>query len=487
MPSHFSTPVEPEPTKGSHKKVALIATAAVAGVAAVVYLGGVAAFSTMFLPNTTLDGADVSLRPIEEVAAQKSASYDNVSTHVSGNGFDLTVSASDIDLALDGEAYVSSALGDTTAWAWPVEVFGTHTLTGTPEPSYDSQKLQDLISPTIESATQAAQSAGSAGISYDATSQRFVIDEGAVAAHVSPDAVAAKVVQSLTEKEAETTLDDSDLGTGTTLSQAADKANAYVSATQTLMLGTSNAYDLTAEKIAAWVKIADDLTVSLDTDAINEFCHGELTDLLDTAGTERTYTRPDGTSITVNDGAGAYGKSTYGWVIDGDKCAEAITAALETGTAGSVELPCIQTAATYTPGGQDWPDRYVDVDLTKQHAVFYDAGQVIWEADITSGQPNLGNETPTGVWTIQSGLESGDINLRGPETEDGTLEWDSHVQFWMPFVRNIVGFHNAPWQSVFGGNIYTYNGSHGCVRLDYTPAQQLFSVIKLGDVVVVHK
>ena len=60
------------------------------------------------------------------------------------------------------------------------------------------------------------------------------------------------------------------------------------------------------------------------------------------------------------------------------------------------------------------------------------------------------------------------------------------MQFWLPFVGNIVGFHNAPWQSVYGGQIYLWNGSHGCVRMSYDDAQALYAVAKVGDAVVVH-
>ena len=41
--------------------------------------------------------------------------------------------------------------------------------------------------------------------------------------------------------------------------------------------------------------------------------------------------------------------------------------------------------------------------------------------------------------------------LRGPKKEDGKYEWESEVQYWMPFVGNLVGLHDASWQpsSVF--------------------------------------
>lgn len=114
-----------------------------------------------------------------------------------------------------------------------------------------------------------------------------------------------------------------------------------------------------------------------------------------------------------------YGRSSYGWIIDGTETAQQIVVALKSGEATTIEIPTIQTAAKINPGGQDWGDRYIDVNLTEQHATFFDGDTVIWEADITSGMPGqgTGGETPTGVWvvdSVKSAATDGDINLKGP-------------------------------------------------------------------------
>ncbi|MBQ6410460.1 MAG: L,D-transpeptidase, partial [Atopobiaceae bacterium] len=58
--------------------------------------------------------------------------------------------------------------------------------------------------------------------------------------------------------------------------------------------------------------------------------------------------------------------------------------------------------------------------------------------------------------------------------------------WWMPFVNNMVAFHDAPWRSQFGGQIYYDNGSHGCVNLPPEVAKKLYELAPEGTVVVVH-
>ncbi|MBM6774774.1 L,D-transpeptidase [Olsenella profusa] len=459
---------------------------------AVAYAGGVVTFSSfVFMPGTTLDSSDVSWRTVDDVAAEKSASLGDFESRVTGDGIDLNVKGSEVGLACDGESYARSAIAQVNAWAWPYELTQRRTISAEAGVSLDEDALSTLVQQAVDAVKQANADAGS-GISYDAEQAQFVLDKGAIANHLDAAAVTEHVSEGLRQRQESIELGDECLDVADSLTSALDTANSYLAGTVTLNLGGQHAYDVTAEQIAGWVTIGDDFSVSLDTAAIDDWGHGELSQMFDTVGTERTYTRPDGATFTVNDGDAQYGRSTYGWIIDGGAAAQQVAAAIQTGQPSTIEIPTLQTAAQVpTDGGQDWGARYIDVDLTAQHAIMYDEnGAVIWQADITTGQPSLGNATPTGVWAItnrKSRAVDGDINLKGPiDPATGEPEWDSHVDFWLGVVGNLIGFHNAPWQSVFGGQIYTWNGSHGCIRMSYADGQALYDVARVGDTVVIH-
>lgn len=454
------------------------------------YAGGAVYFESTFMPGTTLDGEDVSLRPVEEVAAEKSASLDDYRVHVSGKGLDLTVTAEQAGLTCDGESYAAEALSQVNPWAWPLEIASPRELSAAAAVSFDREKVAAVVAPAVEQLAASSTVEGH-GISYSPEAAAFVLDEGAVATSLDAELVTDAVAQAIQAGETEVVIGDECVETDTAVQDAVNAANTMVGAAVTLNLGGTNVAVVTSDMIAGWITIGDDLSVSFDSAAVEQWTRGDLSAQLDTIGTDRTYTRPDGATFTVTGTTSGYGASTYGWSIDGKALAEQIAANVQSGQPSTIDIPCVSTAAKVNPGGQDWPDRYIDVDLTAQHAVFYDNGTVIWEADITTGQPNLGQETPTGVWTVtnrKSRATDGDINLKGPiDPETGEPEWDSHVDFWLGFVGNLVGFHNAPWQSVFGGDIYTYYGSHGCIRMSYADGQALYNVGRVGDVVVVHK
>lgn len=136
-------------------------------------------------------------------------------------------------------------------------------------------------------------------------------------------------------------------------------------------------------------------------------------------------------------------------------------------------------------GGRDFGTRYIDVDLTEQHARFYgEDGAIIWESDIVSGKPADGRDTPQGTYYIKT--NDGKSVLRGYKP-DGTKDYETEVEFWMPFKDNSVGFHDAGWQEKFGGDWYVEHGSHGCINLPPDKAEELHGLLSVGDVVVVHE
>ena len=137
------------------------------------------------------------------------------------------------------------------------------------------------------------------------------------------------------------------------------------------------------------------------------------------------------------------------------------------------------------PGGADWPARYVDVDLSEQHVWLMDGGQVVAESDCVSGDPSSGHATPTGVYAVYAHVSP--MTLVGAD-EDGNGEPDyrSDVTYWMPFASG-YGLHDAPWRTVFGGQAYRSDGSHGCVNLPSDFARDLYAATDDGTVVVVRE
>ncbi len=118
---------------------------------------------------------------------------------------------------------------------------------------------------------------------------------------------------------------------------------------------------------------------------------------------------------------------------------------------------------------------YVAVSISEQYIWFYKNGTLLVSSPIVTGTKGK-YDTPKGTFKILT--KSTNIYLTGPD-------YRSYVNYWMSFVGNMVGLHDATWRGSFGGSIYVTNGSHGCVNLPYNVAKTIYENASIGTKVIV--
>lgn len=465
-------------------KVFGIVLGVIVAVVALVYVAGAVVFMGRFFPNTVVRGTDISLKTPEEVQQLLENSVENYSLSVSGLGFSLDLTAQEAGLALDGLTIAQSMMKDVDPWRWPFEIMEVHDQTEALLATYNQGGLDEVVRAAVDEFNKQAEAPQDACVAFDEKKGQFAIVPGEGGTALSADAVIALVDEALValNEKAEVTSEQlaqpNVVESDPLIIQATATANGLILVNVDFTLAGTTAVTLDASVVSQWVVIGKDLSVVLDEAAMGDWVD-ETVDSCSTYQTEREYTRPDGKKVTVSGGS-------YGWSVDGDAFSALVRQAIEADQVGSVEIPCTRTADAFDgAGGRDWGNRYVDIDLSEQYARFYDdAGELIWESAIVSGALRNGTSlTPTGVYAITD--KASPSVLRG-RNEDGS-EYESKVSYWMPFVGNAIGLHDATWQSSFGGTRWKDGaGSHGCVNLPLENAKTLYGLIEWNDVVVVH-
>ena len=345
--------------------------------------------------------------------------------------------------------------------------------------------MKEIVDANVEEWNANASDPTDATIAYNSDSKKFEVVPEATGEKLDAAAVLEVVDEAALEMEPKAEIGEDQLlqpavlKDDERLAKAVEDANGYISADIAVKMDGHDAGTIDGDQISQWVTLDGDLNATFDEEAMDAW----LTDFgndLDTIGSERTYTRPDGKEVTVEGG-------TYGWEVDSAALVDTVRDAIVNGTQGEVEVPVIASGVYYNAeNGVDWAD-YLDVDLSEQHARYItESGEVIWESDVVTGTPDGVHDTPTGVWTLFS-MES-PATLKGDiQVATGQPEYETQVQYWMPFTYSGCGFHDATWQPAFGGSLYTQGyGSHGCVNLPYDAAASLFEKASVGLPVVVH-
>ena len=223
---------------------------------------------------------------------------------------------------------------------------------------------------------------------------------------------------------------------------------------------------LDGNTIVSWIRYdAATSTIYLDREEIRQYVAG-LAEKYDTYQKPREFQTSSGDWVTVTGG-------NYGWLLDQEAETEVLEHIIRSG-ASRVRTPKFaHTAAGWSHS--DLGDTYVEIDLTKQQVWLYVDGVQELSAECVSGTyTDEGRKTPEGTYTIDY-LESPAV-LTGPD-------WYSPVSYWMPF-NGGIGLHDASWRSSFGGDIFLYSGSHGCINLPLPAAEILYGYAYSGMPVI---
>lgn len=119
---------------------------------------------------------------------------------------------------------------------------------------------------------------------------------------------------------------------------------------------------------------------------------------------------------------------------------------------------------------------YTEVSISKQKVWYVKNGKTVLSSSCVTGRKGV-HDTPTGVFFISEKINGKYL------TGDNYRTW---VNKWLRLTWSGIGLHDASWRGSYGGNIYKYNGSHGCINLPYSFVSKLFNKVNYGDPVIVY-
>ena len=483
--------------KLSRRKRIFIGAAVMGGIAAGVYFGTAVYFSFHFLPGTMINGRDFSLKTAEKFQREVEKIVDDYTLTVTGtkevrqrrtydvssdgtkenehDGNCCVIKGRDIELKLVTDDQAQRVMDGQNCLMWPFSFFKKEVEEVPFSVTYDEKLLEEKIR-TLDIIVSGAEGAVSARPVFDG--KAFVISPEVYG--VLPEAAEKKIRQCIEELKTELDLGEAGLleipaflSDSPEVENACEIMNQYCKTQVVYTMDQEITVD--AQVISGWLTCDENMNVTLNEDAVREWV-SDLAGQYDTVGKVRIITTPSGKTAEVCGG-------TYGWVIDTAAETAALTENIRNGETVSREPVYTQRAADRS--AQDWGTTYLEVDLTAQYMWYIEGGEVCLETDVVTGEPVTGMETPQGVYSIlytqRDAILTGEID---PKT--GAPLYRTGVRYWMPFTQQGHGFHDADWQTAFGGNVYTYSGSHGCVNMPVDKAGELYSMLETGTPVVIH-
>ncbi len=464
--------------KAKVKRTIAIVCGSILGVIVAVYLGFAIFFYSHFYFNTTINGNDFSAKAIKDVEKYMSEQVDGYVLNLIGNDNTTeTIMGKDIALKYKKSDGLSKALKAQNPFLWLKSLWEKDELQVEVGVEYDKAALDAKIASLPSVTNEKPIESVSATPVFDGNA--FVIQKEVHGNHVNVETFTKAVeehlngfIDTLNMEEEKCYIQPKYLADSPEVAAARDKMNQYLKANVT--------YDFTPHTevvdkavISGWLTVDENMQVIFQKEKVKEYIKG-LANKYDTSGKPRSFVTANGNTVEVRNGV-------YGWKINQEKEYEKLVANIEAGETVKREPEYKRRAKSHE--GNDFGNTYVEIDLTAQHLWFIKDGQKMMDSPIVTGNPNKGNATPQGVYTLT--YKTKNATLRGPKQPDGSYEWESPVSYWMPF-NGGIGMHDASWQSSFGGSRYKTHGSHGCVNMPLEKAKQIYGYIDAGTVVICH-
>ena len=473
-------------TKKSRGKAICIASLAVlAVVLAGVYIRIGFYYRTHFLPNTFVNDRDVSGMEVAQAVELLNAYMQDYVLEVRGrepataeSGALLgTVTSDAVGLTSgNSESTLKNILEEQNGMLWIgsfLKKEGTKIITEQDFAIYDEESLENLVKSWRACQRANMLPAEDAYIcEYSPERQAYEIIPETKGAELDVDQAILLVGEALRNLDNIVDLEEAGLYAEAEILQDDPRLTVPVE-TANSWLGTNIVYDwggnevvLDVDTIQEWVTIEDGEAI-LDEKSVKSFVKSQSRQY-DTYGKNKNFVTTAGVTLKLT-------SASYGWRTDTDAETEELLSLILEGSIGSRE-PVYSNKGMVkgTDGFNDIGNSYVEADLTNQHLYLYQNGELVLETDFVSGKISNGSGTPAGIFGIT--YKTTDAVLRG-------RDYETPVKYWMPFYGN-YGMHDAYWRGAFGGDIYLSNGSHGCINLPPSMAEQIYQYVSKGFPVI---
>lgn len=452
------------------RKKKTIRTVAITVVAAllVVYIGGVIFHMHCFGFRTTINGKNVSGKTVHAVEALLLADAGNYKLDIKFRDSDFTFSLGDADSDVALTEPVDALLQKHSPFLWFVNSFYSYDYKIGYTVTCDKKKLETCLqtSPSMDRASM-----------IESKDAKVVLEDGE--AKIIPEETGTKldteklydkVLNALKNYDTSFDVDAAEcyipahiLSDSDSILRTKEAADAFVGIEAVYDFG-SYTYTIPKEELTKMAYVSSDGTIQISKSNVAAYAE-KFKEQFTTADTDREFTTHDKKTILVH---GGY----YGWVIDAETETEELYELLSKKKSFTKEPACTRRGYALCEQN-DIGSTYVEVDLTNQHVYYYQNGRLKWDSDCVSGQ-TPGHKTPGGLYGLT--YKKMHATLIGED-------YETPVTYWMPF-NGGIGLHDASWRGKFGGEIYTYSGSHGCVNLPPSKAGELYEYVEAGMPIV---
>ncbi|MGX7107192.1 L,D-transpeptidase family protein [Hutsoniella sourekii] len=457
-------------------KKTLTAAAITVIVLAVGYSAGIGYYADKFQANTRFANVDVSNLNLKEAEAKVADEINKQTIRITENGQEVGVlNIADLNPQIHAEETLQATYNSQNPNAWAAHYFTSENFDAdlmenvTVDNEVLSSKLQEM-GLTNEDRTPAQDAA----INYS-ESQGYFVEEASEGNQLDTEKVKQAIMEGIQSGNDTVEINENYIKPSLTAdSEPIQETMKQIDELKNLNITLKiDGQDVTIphEEIEKWIQFDGNNQIVYDREAMDAYV-GDLNKEYSSFYKTRQFPSTLQGTVSVQPG-------TLGWSIDRDSEVDQLVKDLN-GRQDVTREPNI-VGTGYSSNGDDIGDTYVEIDIANQQMFYYENGEQMLATAIVSGWANSTDTIP-GAYAIWN--KELNATLVGVNQQMGHA-YRQPVSYWLPFDDTGQGIHDANWQANFGGDVYTYAGSQGCINTPPSVMAQLFDMVEVGTPVII--
>ena len=429
---------------------------------------GLSGMGAQFADGTTINGMDVSRMTVTEAEHKLVSAADQYTLDLIFRDGSFEVDAADIDLHLNWKVSLGKMIWQQLRSEQKQLDFDIQDLY-----VYDGRRLKEALAGCASLQPEHMKKPENAALHYDSEADAFVLEAGDPGTVLDPSAVTQCAEEKILLLDGRLDAQELDFYEEAVLTpdgplsrQVLEEADELTDVDVTYLFHDAETEDVDRAFIAPLIILDKDLKPQIDQAALKK----KIKKMVKKHPADEAtifFTTTDGDRIPFTYPAEDDAVNQKALLKD-------ILKSVEKHRKGRRDVAYTGQAAE---NDHNFGGNYIEVDLENQMLYLYKEGEQVMTTEVVTGSTRkYSRMTPTGVYNVYNMMRN--VTLKGDD-------YESKVSYWMPF-RGGYGLHDAPWRSRFGGSIYTYNGSHGCVNMPVNKARELYETIDVGYRVVVY-
>ena len=429
-------------------------------------------YSSHFYSGTSILGIPCGKLTAGQAKEAVSSRIGEYSLKIDGRSGSETVTAAQAGFQYHDVGGIEQLLASQKSYFWPVMMYLRRNTVLEVGTEYDAGKVDGILDNMECFRQENVEQPADAYLGSDETG--FIVVPEKMGTLPDREAVKSVLMDALEQGRTEISLEDNDCyvkpnvySDDPDLNAQAEERNSLLGANITYEFGGRTEV-VDTEVLMSFMEEREDGTHFISADHIYEYVAG-LAEKYDTYGGYRSFHTTIGTTVDLYGG-------DYGWLINQEATADELAEMIRQKKVCSAEPVYDFTAMSR--GLSDIGGTYVEICISMQEMWCYQDGVLVVDTPVVTGNPNSNHATPSGgVWAIDAKMR--DTVLVG-------ADYRAPVSYWMPF-NGGVGIHDLQARYYFGGTIYLYNGSHGCVNTPMDAVSAIYDIVSVGTPVIIYE